>query len=61
MNTHSLGANTRTSKSQIIEHTPVHDPIAYQHRKIKFNNRKKRLDTLSFIAFLITALILLKV
>ncbi|MCR4529792.1 hypothetical protein [Acinetobacter venetianus] len=61
MNIRSLGADTRTSKTQIIEHTPVHDPIAYQLRQTQLHNRKKRLDTLSFIAFLITALILLKV
>ncbi|MEF9955640.1 MAG: hypothetical protein RR767_00405 [Acinetobacter sp.] len=61
MNTRSLGAYTRTSTTQIIEHTPVHDPIAYQLRQKQLNNRKKLLDTLGFLAFVLTALILLKV
>ncbi|WAU72971.1 MULTISPECIES: hypothetical protein [unclassified Acinetobacter] len=61
MNIRSLGANTRTSQSQIIEHTPVHDPVAYQLRQKQLLNRKKLLDTLGFLAFVFTALILLKV
>ncbi|QHH99593.1 hypothetical protein FPL17_17380 [Acinetobacter dispersus] len=61
MNTRSYSAYTRTSQSPIIEHTPVKDLAAHQLRHKQIQKRKKIIDTLCFIAFVLMTLVLLKI
>lgn len=60
MSTRSYSAYTRTSPTQIIEHTPILDVPAYLASQKKAQTRKKILDTFAFLAILVIACILIK-
>lgn len=59
MNTRSYSAYTRTSTHQIIEHTPVHDPIAYQQQQKQIQRINRLKDTLAFLVIIALAVFLM--